>query len=259
MHCGRSRRGEYDDDDAASPLYCLVCWKVYDADWTAPASPSASSDKSSAPATALTAAASPPGPASALPVDQYEADVIRSSANHRVAIITGETGCGKSSRVPMMLLQASGGGLIFVAQPRRIAAYSLYTRAVSMGYGDIVGLRMGQDTRVEGPKTRLFYVTTGYLARMASHHPEAFDRVSHLILDECHERSIEADVLCLMARRLLRRFRTLRVVLMSATVHTSMYVKYFAVDLLRLSVLPLARERRSQIGRTRQRVRMLLA
>ena len=231
MHCGRSRRGEYDDDDAASPLYCLVCWKVYDADWTAPASPSASSDKSSAPATALTAAASPPGPASALPVDQYEADVIRSSANHRVAIITGETGCGKSSRVPMMLLQASGGGLIFVAQPRRIAAYSLYTRAVSMGYGDIVGLRMGQDTRVEGPKTRLFYVTTGYLARMASHHPEAFDRVSHLILDECHERSIEADVLCLMARRLLRRFRTLRVVLMSATVHTSMYVKYFAAQL----------------------------
>ena len=75
---------------------------------------------------------------------------------------------------------------------------------------------MGQDTRVEGPKTRLFYVTTGYLARMASHHPEAFDRVSHLILDECHERSIEADVLCLMARRLLRRFRTLRVVLKSS-------------------------------------------
>jgi HrpA-like RNA helicase len=135
----------------------------------------------------------------------------------------------------MMLLQASGGGLgtglIFVAQPRRIAAYSLYTRAVSMGYGDIVGLRMGQDTRVEGPKTRLFYVTTGYLARMASHHPEAFERVSHLILDECHERSIEADVLCVMARQLLRRFRTLRVVLMSATVHTEMYVKYFAAQL----------------------------
>ena len=228
VHCGRSRHGEYDDDDAATPLYCLVCWKAYDADWTAPASPSA-------PATALSAAASPPGQSSALPVDQFEADVIRSSANHRVAIITGETGCGKSSRVPMMLLQASGGGLgtglIFVAQPRRIAAYSLYTRAVSMGYGDIVGLRMGQDTRVEGPKTRLFYVTTGYLARMASHHPEAFERVSHLILDECHERSIEADVLCVMARQLLRRFRTLRVVLMSATVHTEMYVKYFAAQL----------------------------
>ena len=81
---------------------------------------------------------------------------------------------------------------------------------------------IAQDTRIEGAQTRLYYVTTGYLARLASHHPEGFDRVSHLILDECHERSIEADVLCLMARRLLRRFPKLRVVLMSATVHTEL-------------------------------------
>ncbi len=243
--CGKRRRGEHADDEDGAPLYCLVCWGEYEEYWGLDSGSSeplhtevGAASAATAPAATATAPYAPSLATSSahLPVDAFEEEIVRLVATHRVTVITGETGCGKSSRVPMMLMQQplpaplgqrKGASVIFVAQPRRIAAYSLYKRAVATGHGDLVGLRMGQDTREEGPRTRLFYVTTGYLARLASYHPEAFERVSHLILDECHERSIEADVLCLMARRLLRRFRGLKVVLMSATVHTELYRDYF--------------------------------
>ena len=57
--------------------------------------------------------------------------------------------------------------------------------------------------RVQGPRTRLWYVTTGYLARLTGHAAGAFASFTHLVIDECHERSVDADVLCLLVRRLL--------------------------------------------------------
>ena len=101
--------------------------------------------------------------------------------------------------MPLILLErlCGGGGKIMVAQPRRIAAYGLYQRAKQMGAaGGKVGLRMGHDTRLEEQGTRLWYMTTGYLTRLASYRPEAIGErgVEFLVLDECHERSIEADV-----------------------------------------------------------------
>ena len=103
-----------------------------------------------------------------------------------------------------------------VAQPRRIAAHALHRRAVDEGNGELVGLRMA-GVRVGGPRTRLWYVTSGYLARLCGHAPDAFAAYSHLILDECHERSVDADVLCLLTRRLLLSHPKLKIVLMSAT------------------------------------------
>ena len=299
--CGRTRRGEHDETEPGTPLYCLPCWLAYDAATaSAPCAIDEALQRGTEHGTSPTdaaggrtgervggaqsgssagAGASPAG----LPVDAFEGAIRARAVAHRVVVITGETGCGKSSRVPMLLLDACAeqgdkagrGGRrrqrIFVAQPRRIAAFGLHQRAVSQGHGELVGLRMGQDTRIEGPRTRLLYVTTGYLARLASctppsvlcvaptptrpptplaprlrrmrasgstlsshtrarnaDHPEAFADVAYLVLDECHERSIEADVLCLLARRLLARYPRLTVVLMSATVHTELYRSYFA-------------------------------
>ena len=68
------------------------------------------------------------------------------------------------------------------------------------------------------------------LTRLASYHPEAIGErgVEFLVLDECHERSIEADLLALMARRLLGRYPRLKIVLMSATMMVELYEDYFA-------------------------------
>jgi HrpA-like RNA helicase len=165
-----------------------------------------------------------------LPIDQYKEQILETIMRDRVTIIHGETGCGKSSRLPVMLLQsAEERGVrckMMVSQPRRIAATSLYNR-VKSSMGDKVGLRMGHGIKEEGNKTKIYFVTTGYLVRLLAHRPSVFDEHSHLIIDEVHERSVDGDVLCLLTKRLLLRNKNIHIVLMSATIHTEIYRQYF--------------------------------
>lgn len=127
-----------------------------------------------------------------------------------------------------MVLRSSPRSRIMVAQPRRIAAYSLQKRASEQGDGEVVGLRI-LGNHVEGPKTRLWYCTTGYLVRLIGHQDGSYmKRFTHIIIDECHERSVDADVLCLLCRRLLAAHSDLRIVLMSATAHNDLLQTYFA-------------------------------
>ena len=219
QQCGDRILGQYDDSGDGS-LYCMDCWRTYEErDDSRPA------HRSPPPP--------PPPPSKPLPVEEFEPEIIRRVAAHRVCVISGETGCGKSSRVPIMLLRAASGRndvRIMVAQPRRLAAHSLHKRAVEMGHGPLVGLRM-QGVSTQGAQTRVWYATTGYMARLIGHRPEAFARLSHVIIDECHERSVDADVLCLLCRRLLADYPRLHLVLMSATAHNELLRGYFASTL----------------------------
>jgi hypothetical protein len=52
------------------------------------------------------------------------------------------------------------------------------------GYHDTVGMRLGHGMRTETPKTRIWFVTTGYLVRLLAHHPEIFNDHTHLVIDE---------------------------------------------------------------------------
>jgi len=70
-------------------------------------------------------------------------------------------------------------------------------------------------------------VTTGYLVRLLAYQPDAFNSHTHLIIDEVHERSVDSDVLCLLARKLLESNPSIRIILMSATIHTALYKEYF--------------------------------
>jgi HrpA-like RNA helicase len=62
-----------------------------------------------------------------------------------------------------------------------------------------------------------------------ANHPERFNGLSHLIIDEIHERSVDTDILCLLCRRLLQQNDSIRLVLMSATLAAAMYQDYFGV------------------------------
>ena len=173
-----------------------------------------------------------------LPIDEFEERILRTIRNHRVTIIQGETGCGKSSRVPIMILRAPvpdddlSEVKIFISQPRRIAAKALVERVRSCepDLQHKIALRMGHGEReYETSQTRAWFVTTGYLVRVLANHPERFNNVSHLIVDEVHERSVDSDVLCLLCKRLLTTNKTIRIVLMSATLAANMYAEYFEV------------------------------
>ena len=147
--------------------------------------------------------------------------------------------CGKSSRVPVMLLKSSppDGSLrkvkFFISQPRRIAAKALVERVrdCEPALKDKFALRMGHGWReYESKETQVHFVTTGYLVRLLANHPEKFNDCTHLVIDEVHERSVDTDILCLLCRRLLQSNQTIRLVLMSATLATKMYCDYFNVD-----------------------------
>jgi HrpA-like RNA helicase len=142
---------------------------------------------------------------------------------------------GKSSRIPIFLLRAPPPyphkkAKIFVSQPRRIAVCSLVNRIrdVEPEFRDVVALRMGHGERMyETDKTRAWFVTTGYLVRYLSTNMDRFKSVTHLIIDEVHERSVDTDILCLLCKRLLASNDNIRLVLMSATMAAAMYQTYF--------------------------------
>jgi XPG domain containing len=125
-----------------------------------------------------------------LPIDEHRDSILESIRKYRVTIIHGETGCGKSSRVPVMLLEAPPPDpalaqvKLFISQPRRIAAKALVERVRSCEpkHGNKFALRMGHGWReYESSVTRAWFVTTGYLTRLLANHPEKFDGCTHLV------------------------------------------------------------------------------
>jgi HrpA-like RNA helicase len=174
-----------------------------------------------------------------LPIDEHQFKILENIQNNRVTIIHGETGCGKSSRVPVMLLNAPApdGSFrkvkFFISQPRRIAAKALVERVrqCEPQLRNKFALRLGHGWReYESSETQVHFVTTGYLVRLLANHPERFDDCTHLVIDEVHERSVDTDILCLLCRRLLEKNEHIRLVLMSATLATKMYREYFKVS-----------------------------
>lgn len=180
----------------------------------------------------------PRGPSDAdvdLPIDSYAQQIISTVQGNRVTIIHGETGCGKSSRLPVLLERAFTAGRLpnrpkaMIGQPRRLAARLLYERmATNLEVGPYMGYRLGHGVRKETRRTRYWYCTVGYLVRLLAHHPEAFASHTHLVIDEVHERSVENDVLTLLARRLHATHPSIRIVLMSATIAGEQFADYFA-------------------------------
>ncbi|KAI1811389.1 helicase associated domain-containing protein [Poronia punctata] len=172
-----------------------------------------------------------------LPMWQFREQVLRTVEKEQVVIVCGETGCGKSTQVPAFLLehQLSLGRAckIFCTEPRRISAISL-ARRVSEELGEAKGdlgtprSLVGYSIRLESntsKETRLVYATTGIVMRMLEGSNELRE-ITHLILDEVHERSIDSDFLLIVLRRLLEKRKDLRVILMSATVDAERFSNY---------------------------------
>ncbi len=156
-----------------------------------------------------------------LPIDEILGDVDASLRARNNLVLVAPPGAGKTTRVPLALLDAPwrGDKKIILLEPRRLAARAAAARmAATLGeaVGETIGLRMRLESKISA-RTRVEVVTEGVFARMILDDPE-LSGVACVLFDEFHERSLDADLglaLALDAQGALRE--DLRLLVMSAT------------------------------------------
>jgi ATP-dependent helicase HrpB len=162
-----------------------------------------------------------PAPLATLPIAPHLPKVAAALAHARAAVLQAPPGAGKSTAVPLALLDEAwlGGRGILMLEPRRLAARAVATRMATL-LGEPVGRRVGYRTRLEtkvSRETRLTVVTEGVLTRMLQSDP-ALEDVGLVIFDEFHERSLVADLGLALALDVQAHLREdLRLLVMSAT------------------------------------------
>ena len=157
-----------------------------------------------------------------LPVRAVLGGVTDALAAHGNAVLVAPPGTGKTTLVPLALAADPDQGRVLVAEPRRLATRAAAARmAVLLGepVGETVGYAVRGDSR-RSDRTRIEVVTSGLLLRRLMADPELAG-VHTVLLDECHERHLDADLLLALlldARAGLRP--DLRLLATSATVAT---------------------------------------
>jgi ATP-dependent RNA helicase DHX57 len=151
---------------------------------------------------------------------------------------SGETGSGKSTQSVQFvlddLIKRKLGAIanIVCTQPRRISAIGLADR-VSDERCQEVGREIGYAIRGESKQTRgitkCTFMTTGVLLRRMQM-GDTLDDVSHIVIDEVHERSLDTDMLLVLVKRIISKRKDLKIILMSATLDADVFSEYFGGD-----------------------------
>ncbi|MEO5667515.1 MAG: DEAD/DEAH box helicase, partial [Bdellovibrionota bacterium] len=169
--------------------------------------------------------ASPPTPS--LPVASQLTEIVATLESTRRLVLSAEAGAGKSTLVPKALLE-SLKGKILVLEPRRVAARLLATyvsKLVNSPLGQKVGYHVRFDRKVT-ESTRLVYLTEGLLRRYIQNDP-FLAGIDAVVIDEFHERSMNADVGLMLLRKIQDELRPdLRILVMSATLDATKASKY---------------------------------
>jgi len=156
-----------------------------------------------------------------LPIDSILSRIVENLKQHNSLVLEAPPGAGKTTRVPIALLDAglAGEGEVWVLEPRRLAA-RMAARHVAGERGEPLGETVGYQVRfdeVGGPRTRLRFLTEGVVTRRLLSDPE-LERAGVVVIDEFHERHLQADLALALLARLQRTSRPdLKLVVMSAT------------------------------------------
>ncbi|KAF2723615.1 P-loop containing nucleoside triphosphate hydrolase protein [Polychaeton citri CBS 116435] len=178
-----------------------------------------------------------------LPAWKLQDQIVRSVTDNQVTIISGETGSGKSTQSVQFILddlivRCLGQHVnIVCTQPRRISALGLADRVADercVTVGDEVGYAIRGESKQKLGITKICFVTTGVLLRRLQTSGGSTEDVvrsladvSHVVIDEVHERSLDTDFLLILMRDVLRKRKDLRLVLMSATLDAAVFEDYF--------------------------------
>ncbi|XP_037630844.1 ATP-dependent DNA/RNA helicase DHX36 [Sebastes umbrosus] len=157
--------------------------------------------------------------------------------SNRVLVVSGETGCGKTTQVTQFILDdyinRGVGSLcrVVCTQPRRISAISVAERvaaerAESVGNGNSCGYQIRLQSRLPRRQGSVLYCTTGIILQWLRS-DRLLSSISHLVLDEIHERNLQSDVLLVIVKDILKHRDDLTIILMSATLNAEKFSKYF--------------------------------
>lgn len=170
-----------------------------------------------------------------LPMLQYRQTILDTVKNHPVVIVQADTGAGKSTQcgqyiLEQALLDGMGDAVNMICtQPRRVAATSVAERVADEmveSLGNMVGYQIRMESR-RSSRTKLLFCTTGVVLRRLQDDPN-LTGVTHVIVDEVHERQQQTDVLLIVLRQLLQTTRPdLKVILMSATMDEKLFCSFF--------------------------------
>mgnify|MGYP001199540767 FL=1 len=168
-----------------------------------------------------------------LPIFKMKKEILTTIQDSPVVLIRGNTGCGKTTQVCQYILDdyiSSGQGAycnIICTQPRRISAVSVSDR-VANERAEELGLAVGYSVRFESvlprPYGAVMFCTVGVLLRKLE---AGLRGVSHVIVDEIHERDVNSDFLLVVLRDMVHTYPDIRVILMSATIDTTLFSSYF--------------------------------
>nr|CAB3247813.1 ATP-dependent RNA helicase A [Phallusia mammillata] len=168
-----------------------------------------------------------------LPIVEYKKQLLDLLENNGVIIVRGQTGSGKTTQVPQYILDhyietnRAAECNIIVTQPRRISAVSVAER-VAVERGEELGNSAGFSVRFESvlprPHAGILFCTVGVLLRKLTN---GLRGISHVIVDEIHERDMNSDFLLVVLRDIVVTFPGIRIILMSATIDTTIFSEYF--------------------------------
>ncbi len=165
-----------------------------------------------------------------LPVSARRADIAQAIAEHQVVIVCGETGSGKTTQLPKILLELGRGiaGLIGHTQPRRIAARATAARIaqeLKTELGGAVGYKIRFNDKTS-PRSYIKLMTDGILLAETQGDRE-LGQYDAIIIDEAHERSLNIDFLLGYLKQLLPRRPDLKLVVTSATIDAERFSRHF--------------------------------
>ncbi|TLD27820.1 p-loop containing nucleoside triphosphate hydrolase [Venturia nashicola] len=181
-------------------------------------------------------------------ITQQRSHVLQLIKFNSVIVVAAATGSGKTTQLPQIILEdaiESGTGAdcnVWVTQPRRVAATSVARRVGKERFdGDVhsVGYHVKFDVQLPRPGGCITYCTTGILLNRIQRRPgEVFDNVSHIVVDEAHERDMLIDrLLALLKFHLFTRkqagLKFPKVIISSATLDVGLFTKYFAQPILK--------------------------
>ncbi|KAK9306610.1 hypothetical protein QLX08_002797 [Tetragonisca angustula] len=171
-----------------------------------------------------------------LPIMNYKEKILNSLQNNQVLVIKGDTGCGKSTQVPQFILNAyieqnkRHECNIIVSEPRKISAISLAERVAyerSEKIGNTVGYHVRFYNKMPKNHGSILFCTTGMLLRKLEYDP-TLEKVSHIIIDEAHERSLHTDLLLKLCKDLLEHKSHIKLIIMSASINAEIFQEYFS-------------------------------